>query len=477
VLTLNPNFVPALNNLAYIYSEKLNNLDRAAELARKAHELVPGEPSVADTFGWVLYRQGKYQEATELLEQSASKSPDKGEIQFHLGMATYMMGRLDEARTALQKAVSVPSDFPGKDEAKSRLALLSQTGNLSVADLEKFTKEKSTDPIALMRLGAAYAKAGTADKAAQAYEQALQANPRLLEAALPLAQLNAGPLKNNAKALEYAKKARELAPADARVTATAGHIAYQAGNFPWAYSLLQESSRGLPDDLAVARDFAWAAYSTGKTNEAQEAMRRVANAPPAAPEREEAALFLSMTALDSDDAIPANAEDEVTKALAAQPGYVPALMAKAAIGLQKGDAAEASAIYNGILQKWPDFAPAQKRLASIYVNEPANAGKAYELASKARRTLADDPGLAKTLGTLSFQRKEYGRAVQMLQESGSKKALDGKSLFLLGMAHLQLGHKTDAKSVLDQALAAGIPDDLAKQAKDAIAELDKAQKH
>ena len=51
VLALSPNFVPALNNLAYIYSEKLNNLDRATELARKAHELVPAEPSVQDTFG------------------------------------------------------------------------------------------------------------------------------------------------------------------------------------------------------------------------------------------------------------------------------------------------------------------------------------------------------------------------------------------------------------------------------------------
>ena len=29
VLALDPNFTPALNNLAYIYSEKLNNLDRA----------------------------------------------------------------------------------------------------------------------------------------------------------------------------------------------------------------------------------------------------------------------------------------------------------------------------------------------------------------------------------------------------------------------------------------------------------------
>src|SRR5207248_11668112 len=145
VLALSPNFVPALNNLAYIYSEKLSNLDRATELARKAHELVPAEPSVQDTFGWVLYRQGKYQEAAELLGQSASKSPDKGEIQFHLGMANYMMGRLDEARAALQKAVSVPDDLPGKDEAKSRLAHLSQIGNSSIPDLKTFATEKSND--------------------------------------------------------------------------------------------------------------------------------------------------------------------------------------------------------------------------------------------------------------------------------------------------------------------------------------------
>src|SRR5437764_11758990 len=62
---------------------------------------------------------------------------------------------------------------------------------------------------ALPILGAAYAKAGTADKAAQAYEKALQANPKLLEAVLALAQLNAGPLKNNAKALQYAKRSEE----------------------------------------------------------------------------------------------------------------------------------------------------------------------------------------------------------------------------------------------------------------------------
>jgi hypothetical protein len=63
--------------------------------------------------------------------------------------------------------------------------------------------------------------------------------------------------------------------------------------------------------------------------------------------------------------------------------------------------------------------------------------------------------------------------VQLFQEAEAKMPLDGKSLFLLGMAHLKLGHKADARKVLDQAVAGGIPDDLAKQVKDATVELDK----
>ena len=33
LLSTQPNFVPALNNLAYLYTEHLNNLDKAYDLA------------------------------------------------------------------------------------------------------------------------------------------------------------------------------------------------------------------------------------------------------------------------------------------------------------------------------------------------------------------------------------------------------------------------------------------------------------
>src|SRR5438034_7202480 len=104
-------------------------------------------------------------------------------------------------------------------------------------------KEQPNDVIVQMRLGEAYEKQGAADKAAAAFEQALKLNPKLGVAVAKLAELNTGPLHNKEKAFEYAKKARELAPADPQIAALVGKVAFESGNFTWAYSILQEAAR------------------------------------------------------------------------------------------------------------------------------------------------------------------------------------------------------------------------------------------
>src|SRR5438105_3281308 len=147
--------------------------------------------------------------------------------------------------------------------------------------------------------------------------------------------------------------------------------------------------------------------SLGNVAEGQKSMQRVLDLPNATNEEPDAKHFLAMVQLDSDDKDPTPSEAEVNEILATDPNYVPALMARADIQLRRGDAKSAATIYSGILQKLPDFAPAQKRLAAIYVEEPANLDRGYELANKARRTLPDDPALATTLGTLSYLRKVH----------------------------------------------------------------------
>lgn len=473
LLAISPNYLPALNNLAFLDAEHLNDLDKALELARKARDLQPQDPGIADTLGWVLYKRGEYQQALPILQESAEKAPDTPEIQFHLGMTAYMMGQTDLARVALKKAAGAAKDFPGKDESKRRLALLEGGAGLSVAQLEAMAQEQQNDVIVQMRLGEAYEKQGAGDKAAAAFEQALKLNPKLSVATTKLAQLNAGPLQNKEKALAYARKARELAPADAQIAGLVGRVAYDSGNFTWSYSLLQEAVRQRANDPAILHDLAWAAYALGKINEARDAMQKALMTGPDSPEAADAKKFLTLTVLDENPKELIAAESEVQKELKSDPNYVPALMAQAALLVQRGQAKPATETYTDILHRWPDFAPAQKRLAALYAQDPSTVAAAYDLATKARKTLPDDPELAELLGRLSYEKKEYPRAVQLLQESARKKSLGADSLFYLGMSQLQARQRTEARGILNEALTDGLQEPFASEAKQALAELDR----
>src|SRR5207237_2806438 len=228
---------------------------------------------------------------------------------------------------------------------------------------------------------------------------------------------NPGPLKNPDKALQYAKKARELAPGDPHATATVGGIAFQLGNYTWAYSLLQEGGRQLPNDPAVLHDLAWSAYSLGKVAEARQTMQSVLSSGSSSPQSTDAKTFLSVTALSADGNAVASSEAEIDSALSTDPNYVPALAARAALQAKRGDSAGAEATCRQVLQRFPDFVPAQRDLAAILVNDPTKRDAAYDRATKARRTIPGDPLISIVLGRVSYERKDFGRAIQLFQES------------------------------------------------------------
>jgi tetratricopeptide (TPR) repeat protein len=121
VLDIDPNAAVAANNLAWHYAEREGKLDVALELARRARALLPEEPHVADTLGWVLYRRGLYAAAIEPLRESADKLTDNAEVHYHLGMAYLRSGDKEKARAELTAALKLGS-FPGAEEAKRALA-------------------------------------------------------------------------------------------------------------------------------------------------------------------------------------------------------------------------------------------------------------------------------------------------------------------------------------------------------------------
>jgi tetratricopeptide (TPR) repeat protein len=216
LLSLKADFEAALNNLACLYADRLNQLDKAYDLARKAWALEPGAAAIADTLGWILYKRADYERALALLKESAAKLPNNPEVQVHLGVAFYMMGQMDAARAALRRAVDVPSEFPGKQDALRRLAVLGKDSSAletpPIEKLESALKEQPDDVVVRLLLGDAYAKQGEFAHAAEAYEEAVKINHQLLPGFIRLQNLYAGPLGNKGKATEFATRVRELAP-------------------------------------------------------------------------------------------------------------------------------------------------------------------------------------------------------------------------------------------------------------------------
>ena len=202
-------------------------------------------------------------------------------------------------------------------------------------------------------------------------------------------------------------------------------------------------------------------------------MQKVVTNSPDSSQAADAKKFLALTSLNENPKELMAAEAEVQKELRSDPEYLPALMAQAALDEQRGQIKPATEIYTGILRRLPDFAPAQKGLATLYAQDPSATATAYDLAAKARQALPDDAELAELLGQLSYEKKEYQRAIQLLQESARTKSLNANSLFYLGMSQLQIRQKTEAQEVLNQALLAGLQEPFATEARRALADIER----
>jgi len=473
VLAINPKSAPALNNLAYIYSEYLNQLDRAYELAQRARDLLPDDPSTADTLGWILYKKGEYPLALGLLQESANKLPAEPDAQFHLGMTCYMMDEEESARAAFQRALQSNRAFSGRDECEQCLSVLavdSQTTDTAArVSLEKQVVVKPNDPVALARLGSIYQREGILNKAIATYETILKANPKNVIAMTHLAQLYSP--KDQQKAFDMAKAAYELVPNDPNVSYIYGRLAYQTGNYKLAASLLQEVAQNQSASPQALYDFADAAYSIGNISDAQAAMLNALQAGLASPQSDEARQFLDLVTLYANPTQAVAAESRVEEVLKSNPGDVPALMAMAMINEQKTNFFAAEQTYEKVLSHYPDFSPAQRKLAILYAEDSGNIERAYVLAVKARESFPDDSVLGKVLGIIVFRQGDYARAASLLKESAAERSADSELFYYLGAAQYRLQNRMESRTSLQRALRMDLSGKLATDARQMLVEL------
>lgn len=115
------------NNLASLLSEhgtEPDALDRAHAIARRLAS--NPEPAFQDTYGWILYLRGDYEQALQPLQAAAAGASGNAIVQFHFGMVLEKLGQKEKAIEVLSRAVELGAggDLPQMEEADATLEAL-----------------------------------------------------------------------------------------------------------------------------------------------------------------------------------------------------------------------------------------------------------------------------------------------------------------------------------------------------------------
>jgi len=120
----------AANWLAYHYAVRGENLQEAERLAKQALQVAPDDPGALDTYGLILYRQGRYQEAEDVFVRVNKAMPTAEHIA-HFADNALAMGKTEMARAAYQRALQAGAGPVLSQTIQKRMLALDLNGGVA----------------------------------------------------------------------------------------------------------------------------------------------------------------------------------------------------------------------------------------------------------------------------------------------------------------------------------------------------------
>ncbi len=119
ILEKNPDDVGALNALGYSLVDRSQRYDDAEKYLSKALSLQPDEAVIIDSYGWLLFRRGRLEQALEYLQRAYAKQAEN-EIAAHIAEVMWVMGSVKEARQFFEEVYKKSPDDDYLLEFKKR---------------------------------------------------------------------------------------------------------------------------------------------------------------------------------------------------------------------------------------------------------------------------------------------------------------------------------------------------------------------
>ena len=120
VLATEPENVHALNALGYTLADRTERLEEAYGYIKQAAVLVPDDPAILDSLGWVSYRLGRLQDAIKWMGMAYDKLID-AEIAAHYGEVLWKNNQREKAQQVWQSGLEQNAKHPVLIETIKRL--------------------------------------------------------------------------------------------------------------------------------------------------------------------------------------------------------------------------------------------------------------------------------------------------------------------------------------------------------------------
>ena len=95
----------AYNNYAYSLVERDERLEFALQIAMQAITLAPKNAAYLDTYGWILFKLGKNDDALNYIQHSIELENTNGVVLEHLGDVLMRVNRKNDALEYYRKAL------------------------------------------------------------------------------------------------------------------------------------------------------------------------------------------------------------------------------------------------------------------------------------------------------------------------------------------------------------------------------------
>ena len=224
VLKIDPNYLPALNNLGVLY-KKLGKHNKAKSCYEKAITLNPNNIDILYNLGNIFQKLEEYQKAKDYYEKVIKINSNYTDAYNNLGVVFQKLGKYQKAKNCYEKVITI---IPNYAEAHNNLGIMFQK-------LEEY------------------------QKAINCYEKAIQINPIFADAHNNLGK-SFKELGENQKAIDFYEKTIEINPNHLAAQSNLGHLFFEIEEFEKAKNCFKKAIQIKPNDVIISNSLLISLY-------------------------------------------------------------------------------------------------------------------------------------------------------------------------------------------------------------------------